>query len=72
MPNPTFVKFAGEMEALFSQEKEIEHEEFFITDLKNVESGVTVFSSFWKLKEIYIDLRNIERCSFFLFIGFLA
>jgi hypothetical protein len=25
MPNPTFVKFAGEMEALFSQEKEIEH-----------------------------------------------
>jgi hypothetical protein len=39
MPNPTFVKFAGEMEALFSQEKEIEHEEFFITDLKNVESG---------------------------------
>jgi hypothetical protein len=40
MPNPTFVKFAGEMEALFSQEKEIEHEEFF-TDLKNVESGVT-------------------------------
>jgi hypothetical protein len=71
MPNPTFVKFAGEMEALFSQEKEIEHEEFFITDLKNVESGgnFPVFSSFWKLKEIYIDLRNIERCSF-LFIGF--
>jgi hypothetical protein len=24
MPNPTFVKFAGEMEALFSQEKEID------------------------------------------------
>jgi hypothetical protein len=72
MPNPTFVKFAGEMEALFSQEKEIEHEEFFITDLKNVESGgnFPVFSSFWKLKET--DLRNIERCSFFLFIGFLA
>jgi hypothetical protein len=23
MPNPTFVKFAGEMEALFSQEKEM-------------------------------------------------
>jgi hypothetical protein len=68
MPNPTFVKFAGEMEA-FSQEK-IEHEEFFITDLKNVESEVT--SSVFKLrKEIYIDLRNIERCSFFfLFIGF--
>jgi hypothetical protein len=37
--------------ALFSQEKEIEHEEFFITDLKNVESGgnFPVFSSFWKL-----------------------
>jgi hypothetical protein len=37
---------------LFSQEKEIEHEEFFITDLKNVESGgnFPVFSSFWKLK----------------------
>jgi hypothetical protein len=53
MPNPTFVKFAGEMEALFSQEKEIEHEEFFITDLKNVESGnFQCFSSFWKLKEI--------------------
>jgi hypothetical protein len=49
MPNPTFVKFAGEMEALFSQEKEIEHEEFFITDLKNVESGVT--SVFFKLLE---------------------
>jgi hypothetical protein len=69
MPNPTFVKFAGEMEALFSQEKEIEHEEFFITDLKNVESGGNFFSSFWKLKEIYIDLRNIEMF-LFLFIGF--
>jgi hypothetical protein len=34
---------------LFSQEKEIEHEEFFITDLKNVESGVT--SSVFKLLE---------------------
>jgi hypothetical protein len=54
MPNPTFVKFAGEMEALFSQEKEIEHEEFFITDLKNVESGgnFPVFS-FWKLKDLH-------------------
>jgi hypothetical protein len=48
MPNPTFVKFAGEMEALFSQEKEIEHEEFFITDLKNVGGNFPVF--FWKLK----------------------
>jgi hypothetical protein len=71
MPNPTFVKFAGEMEALFSQEKEIEHEEFFITDLKNVESGgnFPVFQASGSLREIYIDLRNIERCSF-LFIGF--
>jgi hypothetical protein len=51
MPNPTFVKFAGEMEALFSQEKEIEHEEFFITDLKNVESGnFPVFSSSGSLR----------------------
>jgi hypothetical protein len=50
MPNPTFVKFAGEMEALFSQEKEIEHEEFFITDLKNVESGGNFSVFFWKLK----------------------
>jgi hypothetical protein len=50
MPNPTFVKFAGEMEALFSQEKEIEHEEFFITDLKNVESGGN-FPVFFKLLE---------------------
>jgi hypothetical protein len=41
--------------ALFSQEKEIEHEEFFITDLKNVESGgnFPVFSSFWKLKDLH-------------------
>jgi hypothetical protein len=49
MPNPTFVKFAGEMEALFSQ-REIEHEEFFITDLKNVESGGN-FPVFFKLLE---------------------
>jgi hypothetical protein len=71
MPNPTFVKFAGEMEALFSQEKEIEHEEFFITDLKNVESGgnFPVFSSFWKLKG---DLHRFKehRKVFLLFIGF--
>jgi hypothetical protein len=61
MPNPTFVKFAGEMEALFSQEKEIEHEEFFITDLKNVESGgnFPVFSSFWKLKERFKEHRKV-------------
>jgi hypothetical protein len=73
MPNPTFVKFAGEMERYFLKRNRTE--EFFITDLKNVESGgnFPVFSSFWKLKEIYIDLRNIERCSFFFFvIGFLA
>jgi hypothetical protein len=66
MPNPTFVKFAGEMEALFSQEKEIEHEEFFITDLKNVESEVTsqCFQASGSLRR-FTDLRNIERCSFF-------
>jgi hypothetical protein len=48
--------------------RKIEHEEFFITDLKNVESGgnFQCFSSFWKLKEIYIDLRNIERFFFCL------
>jgi hypothetical protein len=70
MPNPTFVKFAGWK--LFSQEKEIEHEEFFITDLKNVESGgnFPVFFQFGSLREIYTDLRNIDV--FFLFIGFSA
>jgi hypothetical protein len=55
MPNPTFVKFAGEMEALFSQEKEIEHEEFFITDLKNVvnlEVTSSVFQASGSLREI--------------------
>jgi hypothetical protein len=70
MPNPTFVKFAGEMEALFSQEKEIEHEEFFITDLKNVESGgnFPVFSG--SLGNLH-RFKEHRRCSF-LFIGFLA
>jgi hypothetical protein len=67
MPNPTFVKFAGEMEA-FSQEK-IEHEEFFILTLRTLNLEVT--SSVFKLrKEIYIDLRNIERCSFFFVYRF--
>jgi hypothetical protein len=47
MPNPTFVKFAGGV--IFSRERA---RKFFITDLKNVESGgnFPVFSSFWKLK----------------------
>jgi hypothetical protein len=45
MPNPTFVKFAGEMEALFSQEKEIEHEGFYLT-LRTLNLGnFPVFSS---------------------------
>jgi hypothetical protein len=59
------------MEALFSQEKEIEHE-FFITDLKNVESGgnFSVFQASGSLRKI-IDLRNIEILFFFI-IGFLA
>jgi hypothetical protein len=35
---------------VISQEKEIEHEEFFITDLKNVESGGN-FPVFFKLLE---------------------
>jgi hypothetical protein len=48
MANPAFTKFAGEMEALYSQEKDIEHEEFFIADLKNVESGLS-FPVFFKL-----------------------
>jgi hypothetical protein len=39
MANPLLLNYAGEMEALYSQEKDIEHEEFFIEDLKNVESG---------------------------------
>jgi hypothetical protein len=58
MPNPTFVKF-GERKALLFQEKEIEHEEFFITDLKNVESGgnfPVFFQASGSLWEIYIDL----------------
>jgi hypothetical protein len=56
---------------LFSQEKEIEHEEFFITDLKNVESGgnFPVFSSFWKLKEIYRFKEHRKVFLFFLFIA---
>jgi hypothetical protein len=68
MPNPTFVKFAGEMEALFSQ-REIEHEEFFITDLKNVESGGN-FQCFqaWKLKEFHRFKEH--RKVFLLFIVF--
>jgi hypothetical protein len=51
MPNPTFVKFAGEMEVIFSRERN-RARRFFITDLKNVESGgnFQCFSSFWKLK----------------------
>jgi hypothetical protein len=34
MANPAFTKFYGEMEALYSQEKDIEHEEFFIRTLR--------------------------------------
>jgi hypothetical protein len=67
MPNPTFVKFAGEMEALFSQ-REIEHEEF-ITDLKNVESGgnFPVFSSFWKLKGDLHRFKEHRNVPFFVY-----
>jgi hypothetical protein len=35
MPNPFLLNLQEKL-LLFSQEKEIEHEEFFITDLKNV------------------------------------
>jgi hypothetical protein len=52
--------------ALFSQEKEIEHEEFFITDLKNVESGgnFPVFSSF-KLKGDLHRFKEHRKVLFF-------
>jgi hypothetical protein len=36
------------MNSLFSQERDVEHEEFFIDDLKNVESGLN-FPVFFKL-----------------------
>ena len=50
VPNPAYANFVGEMEALFAQEKEITYEEFYIDDLKNVESGGT-FPVFFKLLE---------------------
>lgn len=46
--NPAYTNFVGEMNALFSQEREISHEEFYLSDLKNVESG-EVFPVFFKL-----------------------
>jgi hypothetical protein len=39
MANPAFTKLCRRNGSLYSQEKDIEHEEFFIEDLKNVESG---------------------------------
>lgn len=48
--NPAYTNFVGEMEALFSQEKEITYEEFYIDDLKNVESAGT-YPVFFKLLE---------------------
>jgi hypothetical protein len=47
------------------QEKEIEHEEFFITDLKNVESEVT-FSVFQALEAYEIYRFKEHRKVFFL------
>lgn len=46
--NPSYIKFTEDMESLFSQEKEIEFEEFVLSDLKNVESGMN-FPVFFKL-----------------------
>jgi hypothetical protein len=48
--NPAYTQFVEEMEALFKTTREIEHEEFFISDLKNVESGEN-YPSFFKLFE---------------------
>lgn len=49
-PNPAYINFIEEMEALFSQEKEITYEEFHIEDLKNVESS-GFFPVFFSLLE---------------------
>jgi hypothetical protein len=48
LPNPSFTSFSEDMNSLFSQERDVEHEEFFIDDLKNVESGLN-FPVFFKL-----------------------
>jgi deoxyribodipyrimidine photolyase-like uncharacterized protein len=46
--NPSYTKFIEEMQALFDTIREIEYEEFFISDLKNVESGEN-YPVFFKL-----------------------
>ena len=48
--NPAYLNFVEEMQNLLKEEKEIIHEEFFIHDLKNVESGQN-FPVFFKLLE---------------------
>jgi pyruvate-formate lyase len=50
VPNPAYLNFVGEMENLLKEEKDVDHEEFFIADLKNVESGEN-FPVFFKLLE---------------------
>lgn len=40
LPNPSYTSFSQDMQALFEQERKIEHEELFLDDLKNVESGM--------------------------------
>jgi hypothetical protein len=69
MPNPTFVKFAGEME-LFSQE--VEHEEFLYLTLRTLNLEVTsqCFQASGS-KEIHM-IRNIEGVPFFCSDFFLA
>jgi hypothetical protein len=49
MPNPTLLNLQEKWKRYFLK-REIEHEEFFITDLKNVESGGN-FQCFFKLLE---------------------
>lgn len=46
--NPSYTKFSEDMVALLDQEKEVEYEEFVLSDLKNVESGMS-FPVFFKL-----------------------
>ena len=48
--NPVYLNFVGEMEKLLKEEKDIEYEEFFINDLKQVESEQN-FPVFFKLLE---------------------
>lgn len=46
--NPSFTKFSEDMNALLMQERDVEYEEFTLSDLKNVESGMN-FPVFFKI-----------------------